>query len=124
MLNSKNEYPWERIPRYCLTDSGVLTSVDSYYQFIPEDNEDEIIIFEYDCADKVLQNELDNCGIESFEFELDLEKLELNDYASLMIPVPTLVKMGVEWSRDDWTGEYDVDYYAFVLERKSKEPTQ
>lgn len=120
LFKKGRDYYSDRIPRYTLNNNNIIVHADVYFQFIPENDQGEYILFAYETSDYLLAEEFNHASITGFEFSIDINSnsVNLNDLKALRIPTPTVGRMEIEWYRDNWTGEYDADYSLELLKRK------
>lgn len=122
MLEDKYRYRSDDIPSYVIRkDNKKLTEL-YYYQFAEDDY--KIIICQFECADRILSEEISNCGLGDYEISFQGETIDeyhpsiiLNQWDTRQIPRPTLVKMMLEtW--ECWEGAWNMEVDFEIVKRK------
>lgn len=67
----------KQLPDYCIrNDNGEITQTENYLQFVSE-GEEKYLLFNYFTADSILDEEIQNCGLEDL-----LKNIDLRPYVS------------------------------------------
>jgi len=87
----------------------------------------DFMFLEDQCGDDIIQEEIDNIGFEDFlnetcitgilkhiEREKNLKASRIERYKYQPSPLHLLVN--ICYSHDGWTGEYDIEYEAYILD--------
>jgi hypothetical protein len=106
-----NKKYWNYLPDYTFDDDGKIRWTDNYLQFAFEEDYD-YVLFDYECADKVLQQEIDNMGLEYVLKDVDFrdQVYHVNDITCHYIPEPTVIKIKQTWYGNKEVGfDYDIE---------------
>jgi hypothetical protein len=76
--NQSNNFFQDSLPEYCLDDKGQIRSTVDYLQWV-EDGEEKFLLFSAWTADKLLEHEMSNVGLESLVENIDFRPL-LGDF--------------------------------------------
>ncbi len=76
------------------------------------------------CGDDIIQEEISNVGVEDFLNETSINQIikyidiwkSDKDKKSIQRPIPIHLLVNICYNHDGWTGEYDIDYEAFILD--------
>jgi hypothetical protein len=117
VAEDRNKYYSDRIPKYCISDD--LKVKDFYWQQFCEDDS-TIIIMDVMTGDLILQEEFNMADLTDYEMSIEsLDDVVMNKLGSLIIPVPTMFKMEVEYWQDFYNGDYD-SITTFEIVKKKK----
>ena len=99
-----------------------------------EADNSHFMFIELSCGDHIIQRELEEIGEDEFLNETITQEIvdylaqyrnldgtykkghRIHRYENLTVPSPIHIIINICYSRDDWTGEYDVDYEASIVD--------
>lgn len=112
---------FQHLPTYCLTDKGRISRARYYLQFtgtFEDEEEKSFLFFNTETLDKLLENEILECGIEDF-FEKDLDfrnilsyftPLKIEHGEDFIFPSTNYLVVGITYDTSyDHEGGYDCE---------------